>query len=126
MNVPHAVYLVHFYDNRLKIGISSDARKRMNYYIQEIRRNFCRGMTWYACKPFKNKQQALIVETTICRWLKEFSISGHREWFSNATGEGFGKVIVEIEKLRKEIGEESDVEKNNLPYEGDWGSFKND
>lgn len=125
VNSLFAVYVVIFDDGRIKIGISKNPRQRITYYAQEVRRNFGKYFTWFACKPFACKDHALSVETSICRWLSDFSITGHREWFSGVTHKEFVAIIEQIERFRFELAIENDEEKKDIPWNGLFGNFKN-
>ncbi len=120
----HAVYVVKFSDGRIKIGISANVRARMKYYKQEITRNRIESATWWSCKPFSDKFDALFAERTICSLLKEKTIPDMREWFRAGTVD-FEDVIKSVEIMRGDLGDEAGIDKLDIPYYGDHGFILN-
>lgn len=115
---PHVLYAVRFSDGRTKIGISADVERRMTYYAQEARRNRVSHLTWWACKPFKDKSAALLAERVLCRVWKDNAIAGHREWIDGAE---YASVINDAEQLRASIGDEVGEDAADLPWSGAHG-----
>lgn len=101
----HRLYVVRFTDDRVKIGISANVKKRMSYYAQEARRNDVDGIVWWASSAFTSKEGALLAERVMCRAYKEHAIAGHREWI-RANCDGFKNVIESGEELRSALGDE--------------------
>lgn len=101
----HRLYVVRFTDDRVKIGISANVKKRMSYYMQEARRNDVDGIVWWASTAFDRKESALLAERALCQAFKPHVIAGHREWF-RADSAGFKAVIESTEELRAAMGDE--------------------
>lgn len=101
----YRLYVVRFTDDRVKIGISADVKKRMSYYAQEARRNDVDGIVWWASTAFAGKDSALLAERVLCRAFKPHAIRGHREWL-RANTDGFAAVIDSVETLRVAMGNE--------------------
>lgn len=96
------LYAIHFDDNRVKVGVTSNITKRMSYYAQEGRRNRLSGFTWFAAGGLHTKSDALLLERVLCNALKDLAIQGHREWIEG-DAKMFGEVISAISQLRKSI-----------------------
>ncbi|MDQ6960708.1 MAG: GIY-YIG nuclease family protein [Mariprofundaceae bacterium] len=118
----HSVYVIEFSDDRIKIGITKDARERVRYYEQEATRNYVQYFTWWACKPFKCKSLALYVEREICRQLSGFSIPRHREWFRSVQGD-FEAIVNAVDMSRMNLGDEIGADHEDIPFLGRHGSF---
>lgn len=106
-NRSHAVYVVYFSDDRIKVGLTANVRKRMRYFAQEARRNRVEHLVWYACAPTR-KSFARSIETHFCREMRPCAIAGHREWFIGDTS-AFGAVINAIDRLREEFAENDEA-----------------
>lgn len=118
----YAVYVVHFSNDRIKVGISSQVHERMKYYAQEARRNGVEFVTWWSCKEFDSKSIALFTERILCNELREGAIHRHREWFYGGS-KAFAAVIGAVERLRKRLGTEVGNELLDVVFYGDTGSF---
>lgn len=100
---PHSLYVIHFDDNRIKVGISRQIHRRMAYYKQEARRNRVRGFTWWATAPFARRDVAARAEKVLCRVLANAAIEGHREWIEGGPKD-FAEIIRWGEELADTIG----------------------
>ena len=121
----YRIYAVYFSDNRVKIGITSDADQRMRYYSQECRRNRVSWFGWWASAEF-SKQSALLAERTICRAYSDLAMLGHREWFDGDSNL-YTSVIESAEQLRVALREDHEVV-SDIPYQGrqgQWGILAN-
>lgn len=116
------LYVVHFSDDRIKVGITSDVTRRMSCYRQEAARHDINAVVWWASAPFATKDAALLAERILCRTYSDFRLPRHREWI-RGNPQGFAGVIKTAEKLRELIGDESEEEKIDLPYLGLTGSY---
>lgn len=75
-------YVVWFVgDQRLKVGVTSNFGKRMQYYRQEAQRHGLGHVDGIHC-PALPAAVARGIEADICRALKPAAIPGHREWFT--------------------------------------------
>ena len=75
-------YVVWFVEaKRLKIGVTSDFKKRIQYYRQEARRHGLGYVDGVYCESLP-APVARSIEADICRALKPGALPGHREWFS--------------------------------------------
>lgn len=109
------VYAVHFDDDRIKVGVTSNTRQRMRYFAQETRRNRGAGFTWFSAGGF-DKSGALLAERILCRALADDAMPGHREW-SEGTADRYAFVIAAVENLRDAI--EPDAPEGS----DSWGRF---
>jgi len=116
------LYVVFFSDERLKVGITSDLKKRMRCYRSEAQRNQIDQVFWWAGAAYENKETALAAERLMCKTYAEFSIRGHREWFYGSS-KGFSALLDTAGQIRSLIGGESDKDKEFLPYMGSNGCF---
>ena len=116
------LYVVLFSDDRLKVGITSDLKKRMRCYRSEAQRNQINNVFWWAGAAYENKETALAAERLMCKTYAEFSIRGHREWFHGGSN-GFTALMQTADQIRALLGGESDYEKEALPYMGKTGHF---
>ena len=114
----HAVYAVFFSDGRIKVGLTANTMKRMQYYAQEARRNRVQSLTWWASSP-THERFARCIERHFCREMRPCAIPGHREWFVG-DAPAFQSVISALERLREQfaVDEESAAE---LPFLGSCG-----
>jgi len=117
----HSIYVVRLCDGRIKVGSTSNVKKRMAYYRQEARRNNRDSLVWYAPKPFPCKEQALHAERAMRLYFLNESKKHQREWLTN--GVDFSVVINAADELRCLIGNESDEEKADFPWLGVVGNF---
>lgn len=120
---PTALYAVMFADQRIKVGISGNVPKRMTYYVQEARRNRVTHLTWWACKPFATKAGALRAEGVLCRVMSSAALPSHREWFEG-TAEDFSQIIRWTDELRATLGDETGVDRRDIPFLGRHGSWR--
>ena len=114
----HVVYAVRFSDDRIKVGITANAKKRMSYYAQEAPPNRVNHLVWWACAP-TFKRFAMIMEKHLCSELRPQSIPGHREWFIGDTEE-FGVVVKAIEIMREKSAMKGEVVEE-LPFRASSG-----
>lgn len=73
-------YVVWFANDRVKVGVTGDPRKRVSYYLQEAARHDL-SYLWFTAIGGLSKPEALFIERTIIRTLDAPRIAGHREWF---------------------------------------------
>ncbi len=66
--------------NRIKVGVTSNFKDRLQYYRQESARHDLGYVTGRALDPLP-AGLARGIENDICRALKSCVIPGHREWF---------------------------------------------
>lgn len=123
MDQPTAIYVVKFSDDRIKVGITGNVRKRMSYYTQEAQRNRVSHLTWWACKPFHCKRDALKAERVLCRVLADAAIPRHREWF-NGTSKDYSDVVRWGDELRATLGSETGVDRLDIPHSGSFGHWQ--
>ena len=116
------LYVVLFSDERLKVGISSDLKKRMKCYRSEAQRNQIDNVFWWAGAAYENKVTALMAERLMCKTYAEFAVRGHREWFHGGS-DGYKTLMQTAEHIRALLGSESDSEKDALPYMAKTGHF---
>lgn len=116
------LYVVFFSDERLKVGITSDLKKRMRCYRSEAQRNKIDNVFWWAGAAYENKETALSAERLMCKTYSEFSIPGHREWFHGGK-KGFVALMSTAEKVRALLGSENEDAQELLPYMGRNGCF---
>lgn len=109
------VYAVHFDDDRIKVGVTSNTRQRMRYFAQETRRNRGAGFTWFSAGGF-DKSGALLAERILCRALADDAMPGHREW-SEGTPERYAFVLEAVNKLRNSIQPDASESGDS------WGRF---
>lgn len=118
----HFLYVVRFSDRRIKFGVSANVRRRMTYYRQEARRNNVDGLVWWSAAPFLKKDQALHAERAMRLHFRDYSREHQREWLVRPID--FYTVILAADELRAMLGDESEVEKRDLPYMGAHGQFQ--
>lgn len=123
INTPTVLYVVMFSDQRIKIGISGDVSKRMTYYTQEAQRNRVSYLTWWACKPFARRSDALEAERVLCHSLAAAAMPRHREWF-DALSSDFPFVIKLADELRLSLGDEVGNDRLDVPFLGSHGSWE--
>jgi len=118
----HALYVVYFADQRVKVGITRDVRARMAYYRQEAVRNRVPSVHWWAAAPFQDKGTALLAERLICRSFKQCSMPGHREWFNGDLGD-YKAIMAAAERIRAELAHECAAVVPDLPFMARHGHY---
>ena len=96
---------------RIKVGITTDIRKRMSYYKQEARRHDLGNVT-FTCGRRNCKGVARMVETELCRALKPWAVPRHREWFVGDY-EAFTAVDALTKRMQKQLREAFGMEVAN-------------
>jgi predicted GIY-YIG superfamily endonuclease len=86
-------YVVCFSDGRIKIGMTSNLKRRMRHYVGEAKRSGAQQVTWWASTSFAEKHSALLMERLMCNSYKHMAIYGFREWI-----EGDSKIYAGIIK----------------------------
>lgn len=100
-------YVVRFSDGRIKIGMTSNLRKRMAYYRQEANRSGISHITWWAAAAFAEKRACLLMERLLCNSYKHLAIKGCREWLGGDT-KVFSEVIQQSEFVRRAFSATAD------------------
>lgn len=75
------VYLIMFSNNRIKIGVTGNLKKRFSYYKQEAVRHDLKIVRQESHYIVHGKSAAFDIESIVCREYKNASIKNHREWF---------------------------------------------
>lgn len=113
----HVVYAVHFDDKRIKVGVTSNIKKRMSYYAQEARRNHVDGLTWWACKPLP-KWIAYLIERRFCRANQDIAMPKHREWFDDVS---YDSVLDALVSMRTRCADVLDELADDVRFGGSFG-----
>lgn len=116
------MYAIFFSNNRIKVGITKNFKKRMSAYSQEVKRNGIEFASAFGCVPFVNHQHALRLERHICSELSVSRINKQREWFSGDSGM-FKNVIDVIQDARLMLSC-PDEDKEEIEWRGFSTTFK--
>lgn len=71
--------MLQFSTGKIKVGITSDCEKRLQYYFQEMSRHNAKITNYIVMAEFYDKKSALWVERNVCKFFNKLSIT--REWF---------------------------------------------
>lgn len=111
-----SVYVIFFSNNRIKVGITKNFKKRMSAYSQEVKRNGIEFASSFGCIPFINHQHALRLERHICSELSASRINKQREWFSGDAG--MFKCVLDVIQDARLMLSSPDEDKEEIEWRG--------
>lgn len=113
--LPHVVYAVWLSPDLLKIGYTSNIKKRLTYYRQEGRRHGSRAGMWWACAGFERREDARLMEKYTLEKYRDCRMPKHREWFKCANKD-FHVFTQSLQAIRRAIGNERAEVKERLGF----------